>query len=65
MGIFPGDTGPCRLVRAGWQAGMLGSGLVLCIDFCVNGQSLMPQVLLQGRNVDFVQRQRRLAFMHF
>lgn len=44
---------------------MLGSGLVLCIDFCVNGQSLMPQVLLQGRNVDFVQRQRRLAFMHF
>lgn len=45
MGIFTGGTASCLLVRAGWQAGMLGSGMVLCISSLANGQSSMPQVL--------------------
>lgn len=65
MGIFTGDTASCLSVRAGWQTGILGSGMVLCITSLANGQSLMPQVLSWGRSRDLVQRQWCLAFTHF
>lgn len=49
VGTFPEDTGSSRLVRAGWRAGMLGAGLVLCIASRANGQRSLPTGTPMGK----------------